>query len=154
MSHYKNAIHAAVKALEAKHGKIGFSIRVYDYSKYILNIHSLSVDVMENALEHSAAVMERLDRARDCKAYERAYHISNEVKRFNEDRSDAYSSVRFSECNPEMELSGKALEIVKDLYEALKCEYENNSDVMRDYFDISYYYELNFGSGKRGFSVK
>lgn len=69
MSHYKNAIHAAVKALEAKHGKIGFSIRVYDYSKYILNIHSLSVDVMENALEHSAAVMERLDRARDSKAY-------------------------------------------------------------------------------------
>lgn len=50
MSHYKNAIHAAVKALEAKHGKIGFSIRVYDYRKYILNIHSLSVDVMENAL--------------------------------------------------------------------------------------------------------
>lgn len=59
--------------------------------------------------------------------------------------------IYFSEYDLDHYFSGEALAFVTDVLTTIKCNYEDRSDLMRDYFDVSYYYQLSIGDNKNGF---
>ena len=144
----KDKVNALIKEVAKEMNvKLGFSIKIENHSKISVNIRSCSIDL---AKEHREFIEERYNyviehNLQEVPRYERIVQIKNYL--------DNYGEIRFSKDNPDEVFSGKALELMEKIRDAVKCEYYNDSDVMRDYFDIAYYYDIKIGDSASGFKV-
>lgn len=150
MSVLKSKILDLIKQTAKKHGvNIRATCSNKRHNVYKVNVQSCSIDLMGNYLETTKENLEKIEipyhqRQEIQSCMERTLEGGNEF-----DHPKAY----FSEWNLDHYFSGKTLELVKDLLDCVKCEYEDRSDVMRDYHDVSYYYDFDIGNNKKGFMV-
>lgn len=125
--------------------KLGFSIKIADCQKIILNIRSCSIDL---ASLHKESVESK---------YNHLIAIKDDGRRFDRFSSLHYdlmeNNINFSCDKPEEIFEGKALELLQKIRDAVKCDFYNDSDSTHDYFDIAYYYDIRIGDGKSGFKV-
>lgn len=126
--------------------KLGFSIKIENHSKIIVNIRSCSIDL---AKEHKEFLEKEVAYAVEnnlqvLSKYDRLISLKNAL---------GWGDIRFSKDNPSEVFSGKALELMEKIRDAVKCDYYNDSDSMRDYFDIAYYYDIRIGDSESGFKA-
>lgn len=140
----KAKVNGLVKEIAKDMGiKLGFSIRIDGYSKLILNIRSCSIDL---AKEHKEAVAEIVENPNK--------YCGREIDRaISYHNSLAYGDIRFSKDRPEEIFKGKALELMERIRDAVKVDFYDDSDAMRDYFACAYYYDIQIGGSEAGFKV-
>ena len=133
----KVKVNAMIKAIAKDMGiKLGFSIKLENYSKIIVNIRSCSIDL---AAEHRAYVEEKMSyynenpHLKEGNRYDRIAHLHNKLMR---------DEIYFNKDKPADIFSGKALELLEKILAAVKCDHYDDSDAMRYYFDAAYYYDI------------
>lgn len=139
-----NLIKAVAKEMDIK---LGFSIKIENCSKISVNIRSCSIDLAKEHREYVEKKMAYYDenpRLKEGRSYDRIAHLSNKLSR---------DEIYFNKDDPAEIFSGKALELMEKIRDAVKCDYYNDSDAMRDYFDIAYYYDISIGESASGFKV-
>lgn len=144
----KVKVNALIKEIAKEMGiKLGFSIKLENYSRIVVNIRSCSIDLAKEHreyIENKMAYYNENSHLKDGSKYDRIASIYNNLMR---------DEIRFSKDNPSEIFSGKALELLEKIRDAVKCEYYNNSDAMRDYFDVAYYYDISIGDSDSGFKA-
>ena len=83
---------------------------------------------------------------------------SGKIDFFN-DYGDVEDAKKFGiQVNPywfQDHFTGKAKEFLADAFDALKSAgYYNNSDASIDFFDVSYYYDINIGKWNKPYSLE
>jgi hypothetical protein len=83
---------------------------------------------------------------------------SGKIDFFN-DYGDVEDAKKFGiQVNPywfQDHFTGKAKEFLADAFDALKSAgYYNNSDAQIDYFDVSYYYDINIGKWNKPYALE
>ena len=144
----KDKVNGLIKAVAKEMGvKLSFSIKRENCSKISVNIRSCSIDLVKEHreyVENKMAYYNENPHLKECRSYDRIASLHNYLMR---------DEIRFSKDNPDEIFSGKALELMEKIRDAVKCDYYNDSDAMRDYFDIAYYYDISIGDSASGFKV-
>lgn len=136
--------------------KIGINARIRHHSTLMVNINSCSIDLEQNLIDTLKATILKFK----TEEFKTHYFEIEELEKTLKENQDYdtehfnYGGLSFKEHNLDYYFSGEALDIVKNAFTAIKCEYVNKSDVMTDYFDISYYWHLTIGNNKDGFQLK
>jgi hypothetical protein len=124
----KKIIAAKLKPVLKKYGVKG-TLSVRSHMSIVLNVKSGKIDFIENYLT-------------DGKCQDESF-----VRRYG-----------YLDVNPywfQDHFTGKAKEFLADAFDALKSAgYYNNSDASIDFFDVSYYYDINIGKWNKPYSLE
>lgn len=127
--------------------KLKFSARIQHCLTLIINIQSCSIDLKQNLID---TIKDKLVNGR-LLGTER--ECLERLLQENSQESEQPSELAFSTYHLDKCFSGVALELMQKIYENIRCDYYDNSDPMRDYHDVAYYYRLTIGKNKKGFQV-
>lgn len=148
MSVRKDKIMSLIKQNIKDHGvKAHVTCAVKNHRSYNVNIKSCSIDLFQNYKE---TIQNHLDQAELLYMY-RERMKGNLERTLQGGDEYIHPKLYFCEDNLDHYFSGKALAFIKDVLASVKYDYEDRSDAMRDYFDVSYYYSLSVGNNKNGF---
>lgn len=152
----KAKVSEMIKDLAKKLGiKATVNISIKNYSKLDVNIKSCSVDLRQNILDTVQSRITQLEGQGCYPVFEmdQLQKVLNKNLKFVQ--CDEFPmSLEFDKSEPEKHFSGEALEFIKGVLAAIKCDYYNNSDYHTDYFDHAYYWSLSIGKNKGGFIHK
>lgn len=134
--------------------KVELNVKIRNYSTLCVNIKGCSIDLKQNLIDTVSARIAELEESGCYSIFEmeRLQKLLNENANKGVDYHENYGLSFDSEL--QKSFSGQALEFVKSVMDAIKCDYYDNSDPMTDYFDTAYYYDLSIGKNKNGLIVK
>lgn len=135
--------------------KANVNISIQNYSKLSVNIKSCSIDLQQNIIETVESRIKKLENEGCYSIHEmdKLQNILNKNRNFVQ--CDEFpTGIEFSSNDPELCFSGVALEFIKGVLAAIKCEYYDKSDLHQGYIDCAYYWNLNIGKNKGGFLHK
>lgn len=139
-----NLINETSKSMDIK---IKTTAKIKDFRVLKINIQSCSIDLKQNQIETIKNLLEN-----GCLLGTDREYLTRTLANI-EDTKDMPTYVQCSEHSLKKLFSGKALDLIEKIYSNIRCDYYENSDVSRDYFDVAYYYDLSIGNNKVGFQV-
>lgn len=129
----KKEVSPAIKAVMKKYGMKG-SIAIRNHMVLVVNIKSGKLDIMENW-------------------YKKSTRFSDTNEYGDIIKKPEYISV--NEYWIDSNYTGIVKDFLKDLIFAMKTpDWRNNSDIQSDYFDISYYTDVNIGSWNKPYQLE
>lgn len=133
--------------------KLRFSMAIRHHTELRVNIQACSIDLVGNCIETMEARLK--DKANPLPLGAKREQFEHVDLKFNKERRKSFNefqSLKFNEYNLTNYFSGQALELMKAVYDALKVEYFNESDISTDYHNVAYYYSFHIGNSKLGFT--
>lgn len=135
--------------------KITLSSKIVNHSTLKVNISACSINLRNNLIQ---TLTERLNSMKVSGCYGvNEYERAEKALLDNTNMTDESMQLRglnFSYNDLDQYFSGAALNLVEDIVRAIKCDFYDNSNVMIDYFDTAYYWDLSIGENKGGFIHK
>jgi len=125
---------------------------IKNLSTFKVNIKSCSIDLCANLIETCENKIASLKES-GCYGVREMEELETRLVR-NINARTRKESLEFSQHNIEKCFSGQALEFMIKVRDAITFDYSDNSDVYRDYHDVSYYWDLDIGNNANGFIVK
>lgn len=105
-----------------------------------LNSSTLTATVHSGALDLIANACEQKEHSKECAYNLTAVEIKERIEYLRNTRH-----IQINHYHLETQFSGKAFEFMQELLDILNADHWDKSDLMTDYFNCSFYIDLNVG---------
>jgi hypothetical protein len=125
----------AIKAILKKYNVKG-SLSVRNHSTFVLNIKSGSIDFVENFITTDSKVMHG--------------------RKMSQEQIEYIRKNNSLDVNPywyQEHYSGKALDFLKEIFDAMNEGNWDKSDIQSDYFNVGWYVDVNIGKWNQPYEL-